>query len=367
MNHVRIRWLCLLLGVVLLGACHADSHNGIPTEVTESLSHIVTDTVTETVADTATDTTALTETDEPPPSDPPTFPVPSETIPPETTASDTAASTVPPPTDTLPPPAPLPQGMSGNITAPDALALLQEIAAVMAAFPDASVYFTDVEETYWFGIGQDVSYHSASTVKAAYCQYLLATGKPLTEPIQFTASTRTSSSGKLGKDAVGQTFTLSELIAYTIRDSDNQAYRLLYDTYGVKEYNRYVTSLGAKGLSLTTRNEWINVTARELSLAMLAIYRTGEEDPFLVNHLKKARFGAQIAAGTLYEVAHKYGYNGGTGGYHDTAIVYAPQCPYVLTIMTHIDIDAVEDENALFRGLTGLCDRLQTILFPATT
>lgn len=364
MNHPRMGWLCLLFGIlILLGACHPDRGNGIPSEAAASLSHTVIETVADAMTDT-TDTTEPTATDEPLSADLPTASVPSETIHHETIASDTA---VPPSTDTLPPSIALPQGMSGNITDPDALALLQEIAAVMAAFPDASVYFTDVEETFWFGIRQDLSYHSASTIKVAYCQYLLAKGKPLTEPIRFTASTRTSSSGKLGKDAVGQTFTLSELIAYTIRDSDNQAYRLLYDTYGIEEYNRYVASLGVEGLSLTVRNEWTHVTTRELSLAMLAVYRTGEADPFLVDHLRNARFGAQIAAGTIHETAHKYGYNGGTAGYHDTAIVYASPCPYVLTVMTHIDIDAVEDENALFRDLAGLCDRLQAVLFPTAT
>ena len=96
---------------------------------------------------------------------------------------------------------------------------------------------------------------------------------------------------------------------------------------------------------------------------MLEILRYGEENSVLLDHMKNTTYNGQIPAGTEYETAYKYGQNSGTDGYHDTAIVYAPERAYVLTIMTAIDAAKTEDANAVFRTVAELCDRLHSILF----
>lgn len=174
---------------------------------------------------------------------------------------------------------------------------------------------------------------------------------------------RTSSTGKLSWESIGTTFTVDELIGYSIRSSDNQAYRLLYETFGIEGYNKYVDNLGSGGLSMDEKLEWSSVTPKKLSRVMLEIYRYSEENSILIDHLKNTTFNRQITAGTKYETAHKYGSNGGSDGYHDTAIVYADERAYVLTIMTHIDIAQTEDENAVFRRTAELCDELHAALF----
>lgn len=98
-------------------------------------------------------------------------------------------------------------------------------------------------------------------------------------------------------------------------------------------------------------------------MVMLEIYRYGEKDDTLLEHLKNTDYNKQIPAGTKHETAHKYGSNGGTDGYHDTAIVYAPERGYVLTIMTNIDTSQTEDEDAVFRKVAELCDALHAVLF----
>ena len=167
----------------------------------------------------------------------------------------------------------------------------------------------------------------------------------------------------LGPGSLGNSFTVSELIEYTIRHSDNQAYRLLYDTFGTDDYNRFMTDAGAEGLCLTPESEWAYVSPAELSHIMAEICRAETDSSVLTEHLKNTTFNAQISSGTAYETAHKYGYNGGSDGYHDTAIVYAPGRPYILTIMTHIDFSASDDPNGLFRSAAALCDRLHAALF----
>lgn len=284
-----------------------------------------------------------------------------ETEPEPVQSEETAYETDPPETEAVV--LHLPDEMITNITTAAADEILRQIADAFKPYPDAAVYFTDVNEEYFFGIRENLEFHSASTIKAPYCQYLAVSGADLFAEIPFTQSNRSSASGMLGADAVGQSFTLLELIEYTIRYSDNQAYKLLYDTYGTEDYNRYVESIGAEGLALDNGSEWAYVTPKELSRAMTEIHRTSEENGMLTDFLRQTTFNAQIAAGTQYETAHKYGYNGGADGYHDTAIVYAPGRAYVLTVMTHMDFAVEDDANALFRTAAALCDQLHEVLY----
>ncbi len=294
-------------------------------------------------------------------------PIPPETEPitePEPTTQVAPTETIPQPIEAEPPPPPtLPNDLHTNITDPEAAFILMEIYEAISSATDASVYFTDVEEEYRFGIGEETWYHTASTIKAVYCQYLLSYGiDPMTE-VTLEQVNRTSSTGKLDWDDIGSTFTVGELIEYSIRYSDNQAHRLLYETFGFEDYNKYVATLGSGGLQMNEEWEWSRGTPKKLSRAMLDIYRRGEQDSILIDHLKNTTFKGQISAGTKYETAHKYGSNGGADGYHDMAIVYAPERAYVLTIMTHIDTAQTDDEDAVFRRVAELCDELHSILF----
>lgn len=257
----------------------------------------------------------------------------------------------------------LPDELHTNIPHPEAAFVLAEIYDAVSAHDNVSVYFIDVEGEYWFGIDEETRYHTASTIKPIYSQYLLSSGVDMDMEIKLQNVSRTSSSGKLTWEAVGSTFTVGELIEYSICYSDNQAHRLLYETFGIEGYNRYVSALGTGGLQLDEEWEWSRATPKKMSLAMLDIYRYSVSDDTIIEHLKNTDYNKQIPAGTKFETAHKYGSNGGTDGYHDTAIVYAPERPYILTILTGIDTAATDDENAIFRHVAALCDKLHSVLF----
>ena len=293
---------------------------------------------------------------------PETIPETAEFIPPsgtddQPTETDTSAET-----ELLSMPE-LPWNLHTNITDPAAAYILLEIYETVSSAMDAGIYFTDVQEEYWFGIGEEKWYHTASTVKPVYCQYLLDAGVDPDTEITLRHVSRTSTTGKLTWESIGTVFTVGELMEYSIRDSDNQAHRLLYETFGIKDYNRYVAKFGSGGLPMDEIYEWANVTPKKLSRVMVEIHRYGEQNSILIDHMKNTTHNSQIPAGTKYETAHKYGTNGGTDGYHDTAIVYAPERAYVLTIMTKIDPERTKDPDAVFRNAAELCDELHGILF----
>jgi len=287
-----------------------------------------------------------------------------ETIPPETVLLETVSieTTSQNPIETVEPTPEPPSGLATNISSPEAMEILFDIHRLLSETNTVSVYYSDVNEEYFFGWNENTIYHSASTVKAAYCLYLTESGADLDRRIPFTSVTGKSASGKLTAESIGKEFTVDELIRYTIRSSDNQAYKLLFDTFGTEDYNRYVASIDAVGLSLSPDSEWAFCSPKELSSVMLRAYSSGELTSSLIDHLKNTEYNAQITAGTSFETAHKYGYNGKKTGFHDTAIVYAENRPYVLTIMTLLD-PADPHTFFIFRDLTGLCDRLTSILF----
>ncbi len=362
-DKIKMSCVCLLAILFLLCACDVNPPEAA--NFTDVKDDPLKDTVPE--SDTEVSDTIISETE------------PFETDPVVETESETAEDSVEtdpipivtePPTETTPPaeteplvPPTLPDDLHTNITDPAAAFILMEIYEAISASADAGVYFTDVEEEYWFGIGEESRYHTASTVKPVYCQYLLSAGIDLETEITLQQVSRTSSTGKLNWDDIGTAFTAGELMEYSIRYSDNQAHRLLYETFGIEGYNKYVASFGSGGLPMDEEYEWSMVTPKKLSRVMLEIYRFSAENSILIDHLKNTTVNSQIPAGTKYETAHKYGSNGGTDGYHDTAIVYAPERAYVLTVMTHIDTAQTEDEDAVFRRAAELCDALHSVLF----
>lgn len=256
----------------------------------------------------------------------------------------------------------MPDNVNTNITDNDALKILCRIGNVANEYGVAVAYKYN---NYYYRINGSVNYASASTIKAVYCQYLLASGADFNEEIVFdTDDVRSSTSGKLTDEHKGEVFTVGELVGYTLRYSDNMAYRLLFNKYGRQGFNAYVKELGIPGLAFGTDHEFTQVTAAELSDGMWEILEYSSKDKILTDHLINADYKYQIASGTKYTVASKYGNQGGTKGYHDTAIVYAPE-PYVLTIMSNLDVRNNPDANKPFARITGLTDSLHKILCEA--
>ncbi|MBO5273749.1 MAG: serine hydrolase [Clostridia bacterium] len=255
---------------------------------------------------------------------------------------------------------PLPDSVSTNITNNDVRKLLARMAEIADEY-GVSVSYISGDGSYFCSIDGDKLYRSASTVKAIYCQYLVSTGIDLSAELLFDAQeARTSVSGMLASDARGERFSVGELIEYTLVYSDNMAYRMLFEEFGVEGFNRWVKDLGLEELAFPSAEyEFFDVSAGALSGGMMVILQDGR----LIETMKRAGFKL-LALGTDHETANKYGYEGGTKGYHDTGIILAPN-PYVLTVMSIIDANRA-DAAVPFYEVTRLCDKLNEMLFGAS-
>lgn len=244
------------------------------------------------------------------------------------------------------------------------LALLSEITEAAAQSQNVSIYYRDTETGFYFYYNPDSVYNSASTIKAIYCQYILQSGADLSRKVKFTYAEKESYSGKLTANAVGQYFTVDELIRYSIIYSDNMAYRLLFRTFGHEDFNAYIRSLGLSRPQLSSYSEYTKVNAKDMGRCMLEIYRysEAENDPYIIDLLKNTTYSVQLAKGTKYEIAHKYGYQGGRDGFHDTAIIYADE-PYILSVYTNVNGND-RDCCKIFVRLSELTEKLHDGLHP---
>lgn len=221
---------------------------------------------------------------------------------------------------------------------------------------------SDSEKNYAFYVkdlnsGAVFSYRStspmycASSIKFPYAFYV---SKYITENdpqiyeqrITYTESyvpSYTGGSGKIQFEPIGSSFSIGEILDYSIRYSDNVGYKMLVDRFGRKGYGEFVSSLQAESLRIEN-NRYPYITAEDLGTVYEVYYNelnqnTGadylwdsltdcETGVFGVHYFDTIEFIRDILSCT---VAEKYG--GTPESYNHAGIVMRDQ-PYVMVILT---------------------------------
>lgn len=272
-----------------------------------------------------------------------------------------------------------------------------DYAAMGYTYPTVAVSYRDMERGTVYSYNGDTVFFSASLIKAPYIYALLhqfaqyheikeanptndpAVGKTLTKEIwekfdlqrkiTVTESMVEKGSGKI-KDmdlsGGGKEFTVLELIEYSIKVSDNTAFRILRNEYGYDYFWQISRSLGIKSV-FTSFN---NMTANEACIYLAAIYDFAKEYPteggILIRLMKEANHQVLIkqAVSDPYAVAHKYGWD--ADSYHDMALVYG-DAPYAVCVMTNFDFSVNDDGlNQYIRSLISEIEQLHKIFYRAS-
>ncbi len=246
-----------------------------------------------------------------------------------------------------------------NCTDEDALSIMFQIADTASNYNKATVYYTDVNQKYYFAFGDNNIHNTASTIKAPYATYLLKSGADLSEVLVMEKRHVFTGSGVLKNEPIGSKYSVGDLIRYMITRSDNTAYAMLLERFGTKGFREYSQSLGLdfklpSGGSTTC-------TIREMATFLLDIYqyRETERGKLLIKHMKNCSYSLQIPKAVKHEVAHKFGFIYEGKAFHDMGIVYAPT-PYIELIFTKID-GTVYDTKA-FLELGKLVENLNKTL-----
>lgn len=210
------------------------------------------------------------------------------------------------------------------------------------------LYFRDLNSSLWLGVNEDASFVPASLFKlpvalVIYKQIedgLLSKESRLTYTKEFEGAARSHSFASPSKLKVGSSYTVRELLELMIVESDNGAKDLL----GSVVKDPYVESLfNIVKLTDQTNTSVITVSNYAFFFRLLysATYLSEKSSEELLELLAASTYSGGLVKGVSSNVtvAHKFGrYNFGNsspqGELHDCGIVYHPERPYLLCVMT---------------------------------
>lgn len=215
----------------------------------------------------------------------------------------------------------------------------------------ASIYFRDLNNGPWLGINEKENFSPASLIKIplAITYFKAAQNNPelLQESIEATISSNIEKQSILPEVTLSpdQKYTIDELIRRMIVYSDNQAYNLLLNHIDNPLLVQTFTNLNidiSAGFSNPSGNI-ISVKSYAAFFRVLfnASYLNQEMSEKLLSLLSQVEYQNALVRGVNnpeITISHKFGERTfeatGEKQLHDCGIVYYPQKPYLICIMT---------------------------------
>ncbi len=139
----------------------------------------------------------------------------------------------------------------------------------------------------------------------------------------------------LSKDATGSRYSIRDLLIYSLRDSDNTAFNILYRNISDSELESFVL---ATGLDKITDKDG-KISAKEYSRILRSLYAASflkrDNAQLVLKWLDDSNFDKFLSSGLPKEISfsHKYGENLEQRVFADSGIVYIPNRPYIISVM----------------------------------
>lgn len=215
-----------------------------------------------------------------------------------------------------------------------------------------SVYFRDLNNGPWFGIGEKEPFSPASLLKVPVIISFLKKAETdpdlLNKKVTFIRSEDLNPNiEQVFKPAIvmadKQEYSIKELLERSGAYSDNEANNLLLKNSSLADFNKTFSDLGIKAPSNETGIKDNFMTVKEYATFFRILYNASylnrEMSETALAILSESNFKRGIEAGVDLgiEVSHKFGERAVTPfkkQLHDCGIVYLPQKPYLLCVMT---------------------------------
>jgi beta-lactamase class A len=211
----------------------------------------------------------------------------------------------------------------------------------------ASVYYRDFNDGPWFGINLYTPFSPGSLLKLPL---LVSLFRQMEADPSFASTTLTLSQEvgipQLVPPAhpivVGQPYSVDQLIHNMIVESDNNAAELLFEHADQRLFSRTFTDLGVHP---PQSNEDYTITVRTYASFFRILYNSTflshESSERALELLTQVAYKKALVAGvpSSIKVAHKFGERQVSSlsnmvQLHDCGIVYVPNNPYLLCVMT---------------------------------
>ncbi len=214
----------------------------------------------------------------------------------------------------------------------------------------AAVYYRDLNNGPWFGINSTEFFSPASLIKVPLmiAYYKVAETDPaILQKKLLNTQTYNPGSQNIEPEKTltpNQEYTVEELISRMIIYSDNLAYNLLLDNIDPQLVYKIYNDLGVD-ISKAVNDPNGNILSVKSYAAFFRIlynssYLSKDISEKALKLLSQSRFTQGIVAGVPQDtpVSHKFGerqyLDTGQKQLHDCGIVYFPNHPYLLCIMT---------------------------------
>jgi len=218
---------------------------------------------------------------------------------------------------------------------------------------NVSIFYQNLDYRLIFGFDDNREFFSASLNKASHALFiyhLAEIGTITLDSIHtFTAANRRTGTGLIWRNyPLGARFTTEQLLMYSVRESDNTAFRILVDYFAQHCYETFIRSIGANP-DMVGNIHGRRFSANEAAFIMehIANYVQGG-GRFAPQFREDLRLGYPIIFAD-YESLHKYGW--WAPYFHDMAIVYACS-PYILVIMSNLAINAQLGAHDVFHEIS---------------
>ncbi len=216
----------------------------------------------------------------------------------------------------------------------------------------AAVYYRNLNNGPWFGIEEDTLFSPASLTKVPMMliYYKLAEEDPtilnkeleVNVPLDVSLET-TFIDPKISLDS-NRKYTVSELIEHMIIYSDNQAYTILKNNISQNDFEHMFNDFGIDINSRANSGNDNVLTIREYTSFFRILYNASylnrEHSEKALDLLSRSNFNAGLVAGVPagVPVSHKFGErfyeDTKEKQFHDCGIVYMPNSPYLICVMT---------------------------------
>ncbi len=214
---------------------------------------------------------------------------------------------------------------------------------------NVSVYFRDLSNGQWFGINEDDTFEPHSLLKVAYLIAFLKkvekTPNFLESRLVYTPQLK-SAIDKIPYEnnsdlVVNQSYPVKTLLEKMIVQSDNVAKDILFNNTNTSDLVEVLTDLG---IQIPEKDTFV-ISAKTYASFFRILYnttylsRTSSEWALQLLNDSSFQYGLRGTLPKEIKIAHKYGIkatqNEGVGlELHDCGIIYKPNSPYLLCIMT---------------------------------
>jgi beta-lactamase class A len=231
-----------------------------------------------------------------------------------------------------------------------------------------SFYFMKLKDGVWVGIDEDEGYAAASLLKVPLLIAVLNKAQVFPEILERRI-TYGSQLDVLSQNIVparrpelGKTYTVDELLRFMIVYSDNVAKELILDNTDQEYIGRVYSDLGLPAPFEQDKEYMISVKDFAMFFRVLynATYLNKNMSEKALRLLAETEFPEGIPAGVApgITVAHKFGerrYLKGETELHDCGIIYHPEGPYLLCVMTvGSDLDQLKK---IIRDISGIVNK----------